>query len=224
MDAETLWRLVGGTEVPPFELARGYAATRRIAGFNGVPRLPRSEDIALAAGSTWRFSWTTDDQEAIAGARDLLEKATAKGLGLRRGEGYGRILVDLPLQTIGLEQTRNNAPYTLETVTGTYAFALSASARQAPLAAAPPKQDKTADKVPREDRIGVARLLQRVVQGSISIEAILEGRDNNREGKSDKGTESFLKKTKGQGPTQLMGYAQRLIELDAEERSKREKR
>jgi hypothetical protein len=112
LTAESLWRLLGGDKSPPFELDRGFAGVRRIGGFIGVAGLPRSTDLALTAGSTWRFRWrAADDEPRIPDAWDRLVKAQGDGLGLRRGEGFGRFIVNLPLQHAGWnEMTLQSLP------------------------------------------------------------------------------------------------------------------
>ncbi len=94
------WRLVGGQGAPPFQLTRAFVSTRRAGGFLGVPGVPRSSDPAIAAGSTWRFQWRDpQDKAANSAAYQRLCQAQLGGVGLRRGEGYGRFVVDLPLHT-----------------------------------------------------------------------------------------------------------------------------
>lgn len=102
LTADELWRLLDGQGDPPFELERGFVTIHRVGGFIGVIGLPRSPDLAIAAGSTWRFRWRNpQDAEAIRAAWDRLLKVQASGLGLRLGEGYGRFVLDLPLQQAG---------------------------------------------------------------------------------------------------------------------------
>ncbi len=99
LTAARLWQLLGGqSDDVPFELEVGFVGTRRIGGYLGVVGLPRSPDIAIRAGATWRLRWReglspTDRSTAW----QALLKAQTDGLGLRRGEGYGRVIVNLPL-------------------------------------------------------------------------------------------------------------------------------
>jgi CRISPR-associated protein Csx10 len=73
---------------------RAFAATRLVDGFNTKVRLPRWRDIALAAGSTVRLRlldlYTSELQ-------DRLQEIERKGIGLRRNEGYGRVVFGHPL-------------------------------------------------------------------------------------------------------------------------------
>lgn len=108
---DALWNLLRGTGNPPFLIERGYTVYRQIAGFNGVPGLPRSPDLALVAGSVWELHWkagadATAKQETAA----RLAEAQRTGLGLRRGEGLGQILIDLPLHDIGEQLNQFTAP------------------------------------------------------------------------------------------------------------------
>lgn len=98
LTVEDLWRLLGGHGAPPLEIERGYAGTRRAGGFLGVPGVPRSADLAIAAGSTWRCRWKEHTEpKQMADAWQRVTTAQNTGIGLRRGEGYGRLLIDLPL-------------------------------------------------------------------------------------------------------------------------------
>ena len=65
-------------------------STRVIDGFNGQHGLPRWRDIAMGAGSsvTVRLTGVTLDQ---------LRQAEYQGIGLRRSEGFGRIIFNHPL-------------------------------------------------------------------------------------------------------------------------------
>ncbi len=143
LDEQALWWLLGGRGEPPFRLESGFARTRQVSGFNGKPGVPRTVDLALAAGSTWRFAWQdsaseslsrkgergasapcpdagrqgadaprspgstpsgTDSEERRKDAQRRLEAAHSRGLGLRRGEGFGRILLDLPWHSARIDQ------------------------------------------------------------------------------------------------------------------------
>ena len=100
LTAKDLWRLLGGQGTPPLEIERGYTVTRRAGGFLGVPGVPRSPDLAIAAGSTWRCRWQEQaGPKQMADAWQSIVAAQGTGIGLRRGEGYGRFLVDLPLHS-----------------------------------------------------------------------------------------------------------------------------
>ncbi len=221
-----LWALLSGRGTPAFRLERGYSAVRRIPGFNGVPRLPRSEDIALVAGSTWRFFWTTKDQELRQEVMAKLDQAVCKGLGLRQGEGYGRVLVDLPIQRASLDQTRSD----------TYTVPVTTALAKPPIIPTPSVRPRyrpatvihrlRPESVRREDRIGVARLLMRSVHDDRLLEQALTEREKHNETKTD--TDVFLQSVrdldKAQRPNVAKTCAERLIELDAKERGERPRR
>lgn len=100
-----LWTLLGGRDTPPFRAVRGYAATRVVPGFNGVPGRPRTVDVAVLAGSCFAFEWTETGRRREE-AKRLLRVAEAEGIGVRRGEGFGRFLVDFALHYALPDQTR----------------------------------------------------------------------------------------------------------------------
>lgn len=111
LDAIRFWQILtnAGTTAP-FELIRGFAARRLVYAFNGIPGLPRSADLAIAAGSCWRFRWTAPagDADRNAASERLIEAQNC-GVGLRRGEGFGRLLVNLPLHLQVIDQVRESA-------------------------------------------------------------------------------------------------------------------
>jgi CRISPR-associated protein Csx10 len=67
---------------------RSYAVGKRIGGFNRKWGLPLPQSTAIAAGSVFTF----DTTEPIEG--DAIETLEREGIGLRRGEGFGRVLVN----------------------------------------------------------------------------------------------------------------------------------
>ncbi|MCA9061525.1 MAG: hypothetical protein KDA96_00620 [Planctomycetaceae bacterium] len=103
--AEILWKLLGQAGTPPFIISAAFVRTCRIGGFNGIPQLPRVVDRAIAAGSTWKCEWLpkAGDSEKQT-AWNLLQDAQEFGIGLRRGEGFGRILLDPPFHAARAEQ------------------------------------------------------------------------------------------------------------------------
>jgi hypothetical protein len=129
-----LWHAVlGQTGDPPFEIMSGYCTTRRVGGFNGEAGLPRTPDIALVAGSTWRLRWR--DGVATNAAIQALNDAVRNGAGLRRGEGFGGIILNLPLLDFPLNQPLNQAhrfeiPFSVKGTLKTPAFTQRRPRRQ----------------------------------------------------------------------------------------------
>ena len=72
-------------------LSRSYTRTELVGGYNAHLRLPRQQWTAIAAGSVFVFD-IKDVQGCI--NEDNLLKLEQDGLGLRKGEGYGRIAVN----------------------------------------------------------------------------------------------------------------------------------
>ena len=77
------------------EIESRFCSTQLIDGFNGWQGLPRWRDIALQAGSTWRVrpkaTLTLQDLQEVLG------RLENEGIGLRRGEGFGRVCFNHPL-------------------------------------------------------------------------------------------------------------------------------
>ena len=73
------------------KLLRSYTRTELVSGYNTHLRLPRQQVPAIAAGSVFVF-----DIEDIRDCIDVnnLLKLEYSGLGLRKGEGYGRLAIN----------------------------------------------------------------------------------------------------------------------------------
>jgi hypothetical protein len=160
-----------------------------VAGFNGLPARPRTADVALVAGSCWRYRWTDPNRKEDTLA--LLVAAESCGLGLRRGEGFGRIVVDHPLHAWVVDQTRGINP--------TIPLAVWVAATPPPgrggdrrtvRAPAPFDIGNTA----KGDRDGLARLLLDAASAAnpraVLDQAIERRRDRD---KADKGTERTMR-------------------------------
>lgn len=192
VDGAALWFLLGGSGAAPFAVVRGYSATRTILGFNGVPGRPRTADVAVVAGSTWRFRWT--DPARREAVHSMLSRAQEQGLGLRRGEGFGRVLVDLPLHALRLDQTRGH-----DEDPGLALVLPSSSVGRASIQPLkPPPAPRIpgglpVEKVPEADRSGLARLLWRAAQAGdpvASLRRAIEARNKRRKARS--GTDELL--------------------------------
>jgi CRISPR-associated Csx10 family RAMP protein len=83
----SVWGLAG------VELVYQNSGTRRVLGWNDLFRLPKANDIAITMGSVFLlgFSEPPDD-----GALRTLLKMQEEGIGARRREGFGRLLVAHP--------------------------------------------------------------------------------------------------------------------------------
>lgn len=78
------------------KLIRGFSRVRKVDGFNNQIGLPRWRDGALAAGSVAGVQ--IDDQDLDdKKIYEALEAAELNGIGLRRNEGYGQIVINHPL-------------------------------------------------------------------------------------------------------------------------------
>lgn len=78
-----------------------FSAVRSVDSFNATLGLPRARDIAIVAGSSVRLSFKGIQLNELL---QCLEKVEARGIGLRRNEGFGRVAFNHPvynqLQTI----------------------------------------------------------------------------------------------------------------------------
>jgi len=78
------------------ELIRGFAKTREIDGFHNYLGLPRWRDRALIAGSAAGIQ-IIDDKFSNDDIVKKLEELEMTGIGLRRHEGFGQIVINHPV-------------------------------------------------------------------------------------------------------------------------------
>jgi CRISPR-associated protein Csx10 len=69
------------------EFAGAFAGWQTVYGWHSAQRLPKPDQVALAAGSSFRLDAVTAEEFAA------LSKAARDGIGLRREEGFGAIAV-----------------------------------------------------------------------------------------------------------------------------------
>jgi hypothetical protein len=75
-----------------------FSTVTIIDGWSSVHKLPRTPDIAISAGSTFVFKLNTSsvDNNSDNNVIEELKKIQVKGIGERRNEGYGQILINPP--------------------------------------------------------------------------------------------------------------------------------
>jgi CRISPR-associated protein Csx10 len=74
--------------------ALALSAVRTVDAFNAKLALPRTRDIAIAAGSSVRLTFSGI---ALSDLLKVLEEVEAQGIGLRRDEGFGRVAFNHPV-------------------------------------------------------------------------------------------------------------------------------
>ncbi len=77
----------------PVAVVDAYARTRIVDSFNATWGLPRRRDMALVAGSV---AWVRLS-DPPAGWQERIAQLEAEGIGLRRNEGYGRMVFNHPI-------------------------------------------------------------------------------------------------------------------------------
>jgi CRISPR-associated protein Csx10 len=85
-----------GMEHGDIKLIRGFAKTREIDGFHNYLGLPRWRDRAFIAGSAAGIQIITD-KLSNKEIWEKLERLELEGIGLRRHEGFGQIVVNHPV-------------------------------------------------------------------------------------------------------------------------------
>lgn len=79
-------------EIPDGELIYQNSSVRRVMGWNALWRLPKPDELAITMGSVFLFGLNTPLEEA---SSPLLKMQKA-GIGSRRREGFGQILIASP--------------------------------------------------------------------------------------------------------------------------------
>ena len=69
------------------------SSVRRVMGWNDLWRVPKADDIAIAMGATFLFGLSHDLDDALLHRLHNLER---RGIGIRRREGFGRLLIASP--------------------------------------------------------------------------------------------------------------------------------
>lgn len=89
--AENWLEAVLGQE--PLEIHDAYVRAKAVDGFNATLGLPRWRDTALAAGSVVWISLKNPPDDWIT----RMQRLEAEGIGLRRNEGFGRVVFNHPV-------------------------------------------------------------------------------------------------------------------------------
>lgn len=77
------------------DVQRSFAAARTVDGFHAYLGLPRWRDVALQAGSA--AALRVPRGVSLADLRQELARIEREGIGLRRGEGFGRVAFNHPI-------------------------------------------------------------------------------------------------------------------------------
>ncbi len=75
------------------ELVYGHAQPQRIMGWNSLWRLPKADELAIGLGSVFLFGFENTLNDQLVTTLFNLQEA---GIGIRRREGYGQLLVANP--------------------------------------------------------------------------------------------------------------------------------
>jgi CRISPR-associated protein Csx10 len=81
------------------EIVRAFARSRIVDGFFGHLGLPRFRDVALTAGSTVGLRFPAGPPSNLL---QIVMDLESDGIGLRRNEGYGRVVFNHPLYNVSL--------------------------------------------------------------------------------------------------------------------------
>jgi CRISPR-associated protein Csx10 len=93
LDASTLASALGSVRPDALHLVAHYSGTRTVQGWNAALGLPKPDALAIAQGSTFLFAYHGEEVRRL---QADLQRLEGEGFGLRRGEGFGRIIVCHP--------------------------------------------------------------------------------------------------------------------------------
>ncbi len=184
LSADEFWSLIGGKGPAQFSINSAFSSPRTISGFNGVPRVPRTDDVAIVAGSMFEFRLSPDaDRAAVA---KLLVTAEERGIGFRRGEGFGRIVVNL----LGQEAVSHGqlASPRFATLIPGAAFTACAEVSSRSASCDPTADGESfTDEMTASERSGLARLLLLAAQrGATWRKTVTEALEGRKEPRADR--------------------------------------
>jgi len=76
-----------------------FCSSRTISGWNDAHKLPKVDEIAIEKGSSFRYRFNGD----IAVIKEKLRNLEQEGLGFRRNEGFGRVIINHPFHKEGID-------------------------------------------------------------------------------------------------------------------------
>ena len=92
---ETVQAHLGDT-LASCELYSHFSGTRIVQGWHGAYQRPCEEEVAIAKGSAFCFCYELAEEKATQDLVQALNVLQRKGLGLRRAEGFGEIVINDP--------------------------------------------------------------------------------------------------------------------------------
>ena len=102
IDEVVLSEILGNNfTVEDFKLVRSFCRTKEIDGFNMKHKLPKNKMIGLQKGSSFYFEYTGSDYKKLA---ERLLEIERNGVGTRKNEGYGQIIINLPYHKENIEK------------------------------------------------------------------------------------------------------------------------
>jgi CRISPR-associated Csx10 family RAMP protein len=72
------------------DLVKTFSSYHIVSGWHSGARLPKEDDVAISRGSTFLFRYNGNEREELVNGLKTLEE---EGIGLRRNEGFGRLII-----------------------------------------------------------------------------------------------------------------------------------
>jgi CRISPR-associated protein Csx10 len=81
-----------------------FSASRIVSGWNDAHKLPKIDEIAIEKGASFRYRFKGQKEEIY----EKLRKLEQDGIGFRRNEGFGRVIINHPFHWGGIDKWAQN--------------------------------------------------------------------------------------------------------------------
>lgn len=89
-----------------------FSASRIVSGWNDAHKLQKVDDIAIKKGASFRYRFKGDKQDIY----EKLRKLEKDGIGFRRNEGFGRVIINHPFHWGGIDKWAKNQKISLKSL------------------------------------------------------------------------------------------------------------
>lgn len=93
------------------EIVKAFAASRTVAGWLGIGKIFKENDLAITAGSTFLLQFRENDQQVV---QEWMQRLAVQGLGLRRSEGFGQVTFSEPLHDLSWKKLQSHLKNKME--------------------------------------------------------------------------------------------------------------
>ncbi len=87
------------------QIVKAFAASRTVAGWLGIGKIFKENDLAITAGSTFLLQFGENDRQVVL---EWMQRLAVQGLGLRRSEGFGQVTFSEPLHDLSWKNLQSH--------------------------------------------------------------------------------------------------------------------